>query len=308
MLTVNNLSIEFNRYAKGWQKKTVHPVRDLSLNIPGGSIVAVVGSSGSGKSLLAHAILGLLPHNAKATGDILFKDTQLDPRRIRQLRGREIALIPQSVTSLNPLARVGNQVFRAARLSGKCCTTAARSTDSAFSRYKLHDTVKSFFPFQVSGGMARRVLTATATAGDASLFIADEPTSGLDPLVAKKSLAHLRELADAGKSVMLITHDLDAAVDIADYVAVIYAGTTVEFAPAASFREGSGPMHPYSQALWNALPQQSFSFLKGNQPKDDEPIEGCVFHSRCPLGDATCRASKQPLRTINANQVRCCHA
>lgn len=289
-------------------KKTIRPVRDLSLTIPQGNIVAVVGSSGSGKSLLAHAILGLLPQNARTTGDILFRNHRLDRRQMRTLRGREIALIPQSVAYLNPLARVGKQVFRAARLSGKCCSASAQSTDNAFFRYKLRNAVKSFFPFQISGGMARRVLTATATAGDASLFIADEPTTGLDPLVAKKSLTHLRELADSGKSVMLITHDLAAAVDIADHIAVIYAGTTVEVAPASSFKDAGTPLHPYTQALWNALPQKTFSFLKGNQPKDDEAIEGCIFHSRCPHGDEQCRTSPQPLRTVNANKVRCCRA
>jgi peptide/nickel transport system ATP-binding protein len=308
MLDVKNLSIEFSQYDRKWKKQSVRPVRDLSLNIQTGEIVAVIGSSGSGKSLLAHAILGLLPHNAKLNGEILFKNEQLDDRRIRTLRGKEISLIPQSVAYLNPLARVGKQVFRAARLSGKCSCTASESTNKAFSRYKLQDTVKSLFPFQVSGGMARRVLTATATAGDASLLIADEPTTGLDPRVAKQSLSHLRELADSGKSVMLISHDLDAVLDIADRVAVIYAGTTVEVVQAANFKDNGALMHPYTRALWSALPQQEFTFLKGNQPKDFEAIEGCIFHSRCPQGTEQCRTAEQPLRSVGANQVRCCRA
>ncbi|MCJ2164772.1 MULTISPECIES: ABC transporter ATP-binding protein [unclassified Pseudodesulfovibrio] len=308
MLDVKNLSIEFSQYDGKWKKQSVRPVRDLSLNIQAGEIVAVIGSSGSGKSLLAHAILGLLPHNARLSGEILFKNEQLDGRRIRTLRGKEISLIPQSVAYLNPLARVGKQVFRAARLSGKCCCTASESTNKAFSRYKLQDAVKSLFPFQVSGGMARRVLTATATAGDASLLIADEPTTGLDPRVAKQSLSHLRELADSGKSVMLISHDLDAVLGIADRVAVIYAGTTVEVVPAASFKDNGTLMHPYTRALWSALPQQEFTFLKGNQPKDFETIEGCIFHSRCPQGTEQCRTAEQPLRSVGTNQVRCCRA
>ncbi|QJB56811.1 ABC transporter ATP-binding protein [Pseudodesulfovibrio sp. zrk46] len=308
MLSVRNLSIEFSRYDGNWRKKTIRPVRDLSLDIEAGEIVAVVGSSGSGKSLLAHAILGLLPPNARRQGELIFNGDILDNRRSRKLRGKSIALIPQSVAYLNPLSRVGSQVYRASRLSGKCCCTASKSRDEAFSRYQLKEMVKTMFPFQVSGGMARRVLTATATAGDASLLIADEPTTGLDPMVAKQSLRHLRELADTGKGIMLITHDIDAAVDIADKVAVIYAGTTVEIAPSKSFRNADGLKHPYSQALWNALPQNGFYFLEGNQPLNDMSLEGCVFCERCPKRADNCQTQSQHLRKTGDNQVRCCHA
>jgi len=307
MLTVRNLSIEFNRYGIGWRRKALHPVRDLSIEINHGEIVAVVGSSGSGKSLLAHAVLGLLPGNARTSGDILFRGEPLTSRSIPRLRGRQIALIPQSVAYLNPLSRVGRQVYRASRLSGQCRRTAARSTDTAFARYRLQNEVKAMFPFQVSGGMARRVLTATATAGDAALLIADEPTTGLDPAVAEQSLNHLRELADSGKSVMLITHDLDAAVAVADRVAVIYAGTTVELAPARAFQRQGRLRHPYTRALWDALPQQSFNFVAGNQPMEDRAVEGCVYGDRCPQRAEECR-EPQILRTVGDGQVRCCHA
>ncbi len=307
MLSVRNLSIEFSRYGSGWQRKSIHPVRDLSLDIRPGEIVAVVGSSGSGKSLLAHAVLGLLPGNACATGDILFKGDRLTPRAMSRLRGKQIALIPQSVAYLNPLARVGRQVYRASRLSGRCCQGAARNTDAAFARYRLDGGVKSMFPFQVSGGMARRVLTATATAGDADLLIADEPTTGLDPEVITQSLGHLRELADAGKSVMLITHDIGAAVTIADRVAVIYAGTTVELAGADDFRGKARLRHPYTRALWNALPQQNFRYVTGNQPMEDSTVDGCIYADRCTSRTGEC-AEPQPLREVDNGQVRCCHA
>lgn len=307
MLEVKNLSIEFSRYGAGWQRRTLHPVRDLSLSIDSGEIVAVVGSSGSGKSLLAHAVLGLLPGNAQATGEILFDGEPMTPRTVARLRGRRIALIPQSVAYLNPLCRVGRQVYRASRLSGQCCRDAARSRDHAFDRYRLESGVKSMYPFQVSGGMARRVLTATATAGDADLLIADEPTTGLDPAVARQSLTHLRELADAGKGVMLITHDIDAAVTIADRVAVIYAGTTVELAPTLAFNGGGQLLHPYTRALWNALPQREFQFVVGNQPEEDLVVTGCVYGDRCSARTGEC-GQPQPLRAVNGGQVRCCHA
>lgn len=308
MLQVHNLSVEFSRYGSTWNRKTIRPVRDISLSIDAGKILAVVGSSGSGKSLLAHAILGLLPRNARTTGEIRFRNTLLGSKEIKKLRGRDIALIPQSVAYLNPLSRVGKQVYRASRLSGNCCNSAACNTDSAFSRYHLHNSVKSMYPFQVSGGMARRVLTATATAGNASLLIADEPTTGLDPAVARQSLMHLRELADSGKSVMLITHDIEAAVNIADQIAVIYAGSTVELAPASSFGSEAGLKHPYTQALWNALPQQEFRFLGGNQPMEEDCVDGCVFYARCPKRTERCKTSAQLLLPYGDNHVRCCNA
>jgi len=307
MLSVKNLSIEFTRYGAGLQRRALHPVRDLSLAVAAGEIVAVVGSSGSGKSLLAHAVLGLLPANARATGEILFRNQPVTPHTVARLRGRQIALIPQSVAYLNPLAKVGRQVYRASRLSGQCCRDAFRSTDRAFDRYRLESGVKSMYPFQVSGGMARRVLTATATAGDADLLIADEPTTGLDAAVARQSLTHLRELADSGKGVMLITHDIDAAVAIADRVAVIYAGTTVELAPACAFAGGGRLLHPYTRALWNALPQQNFRYVAGNQPMEDSLVEGCIYAGRCAGRTEECRMP-QPLRAVDGGQVRCCHA
>lgn len=308
MLSVKNLSVEFNRYSRKWERIAVRPVRDLTLDIGAGEVVAVVGSSGSGKSLLAHAVLGLLPKNAVTSGEMTFKGAPLDKRRIHALRGREIALIPQSVAYLNPLSRVGRQVYRASRLSGKCCCTASQSTESAFARYRLGKLVKKMFPFQISGGMARRVLTATATVGEASLLIADEPTTGLDPAMVRESLRHLRELADTGKSVMLITHDIDAAVDIADKVAVIYAGTTVEVADSSSFRVEGGLKHPYSRVLWNALPQNGFQYLEGNQPTNEDCVEQCIFHGRCPNPSDQCLAETQILRPVGEHMVRCCRA
>lgn len=307
MLSVRNLSIEFSRYGSGRQRRTLHPVRDLSLTVEAGEIVAVVGSSGSGKSLLAHAILGLLPKNARVSGEILFQDEPVTARTVTRLRGRRIALIPQSVAYLNPLCKVGGQVYRASRLSGRCRHDAARNTDQAFDRYRLASGVKAMYPFQVSGGMARRVLTATATAGDADLLIADEPTTGLDAEVARQSLSHLRELANAGKGIVLITHDIDAAVRIADRVAVIYAGTTVELAPATAFLGAGQLRHPYTRTLWSALPQQDFRYVAGNQPMEDCLVEGCIYGDRCAGRTEECRRP-QPLRAVDDGRVRCCHA
>lgn len=308
MLDISHLSVTFSRYGKKLRKSTFAPVSDISMHIKAGEILAVVGSSGSGKSLLAHALLGLLPPNALREGRLLFKGSELTDDRMRLLRGREIALIPQSVAYLNPLAKVGRQVFRAARLSGQPSAVAHLRTAAVFRRYALEPQVHAMFPFQISGGMARRVLTATATVGQADLIIADEPTTGLDPKVATKALNHLVELANQGKAVLLITHDLQAAVQTASAVMVVYAGKTLEITSARNFGQPEKLLHPYTRALWNALPQNSFTPLSGNQPTGNHDISGCIFNLRCPVALESCRTMTPVLQKINGSLVRCPHA
>ncbi len=306
MLEVNNLSISFSRYHQGLRRAGITPVSDISLKAAAGEIVAVVGASGSGKSLLAHALLGLLPANAVTSGTIHFKGESLDGPKIDELRGREIALIPQSVTYLNPLSRVGTQVYRAARLSGLEKENATTSTDLTFSRYQLRKEAQQLYPFQLSGGMAKRVMTAAATVGQAQLLIADEPTTGLDPAVAAKSLNHLQLLAEDGKAVLLITHDLDAAVRIANRVVVVYSGKTVETTAATSFHNTEKLLHPYTKALWQALPQNGFVALEGEQPEDFTEA-GCVFAPRCPMASTSCLSVEPQLERVNGSLVRCPH-
>ena len=207
---------------------------------------------------------------------MLFKGEPLTPQRQATLRGKEIALIPQSVSYLDPLMKVGSQVCRAAQLSGLSVADARQAVDSVFSRYGLDSTVKHRYPFQISGGMARRVLVATAAIGRANLVIADEPTSSLNPELVVETLKHLRELATAGKGVILITHDLEAALQIADRIAVFYAGTTLEIAAADDFTRGN-LRHPYTYALWRSLPQNDFIPVAGAQPNPDALPTGCLF-------------------------------
>lgn len=306
MLDVRDLSITFESYARGLRRREVTAIRCLDIEASAGEIVAVVGQSGAGKSLLAHALLGLLPANAAVSGCIRFKDEPLTPQRVERLRGREIALVPQSVAFLNPLLRVGSQIARAARLSGLDLGEAERAAKEALARYLLAPEVSGRYPFQLSGGMARRVLTATATVGLADLLLADEPTNGLDPETAAESLGHLRELADAGKAVLLITHDLAAALGVADRVAVFCAGTTVEVARASDFTGSEGLRHPYTRALWQALPQNGFTLPP--PPASLSTNGGCPFLAECHLRAPGCGDSLPPLRALAGGQVRCCNA
>ncbi len=309
MLSVKNLSVTFTMYDVGLHQRRLTVITQLDLAVAAGEMVAIVGASGSGKSLLAHAVLGILPHNAEISGEMTYQDAPLTPTRQAQLRGKEIALIPQSVSFLNPLQQVGRQVQRAAQLSGLPTGRAKQAQRQIFERYDLVQTVRRLYPFQVSGGMARRVLLATASVGQAQLLIADEPTPGLHPEIVVETLNHLRELANAGKGVILITHDLEAALRVADTVAVFYAGTTVEIAPVTDFQgDGEALRHPYTRALWQALPQNGFTPVPGAQPAPDALPQGCLYADRCPLMTAECQADRPPLRRIRAGQVRCIHA
>lgn len=309
MLTVRNLSVSFTVYDVGLAQKQLAVITDLDVDVQAGEVVAVVGASGSGKSLLAHAILGILPHNAALGGEIRFKGEPLDQRRKEALRGKQIALIPQSVASLDPLMRVGPQARRAAELSGVGGRATAGTVQQTFTRYGLAAAAQRLYPFQLSGGMARRVLVSTAVVGQADLLIADEPTPGLHPNVVAETLGHLRQLADSGKGVLLITHNIEAALQIADKVAVFYAGTTVEIAQTGDFARGPAALrHPYTQALWRALPQNDFTPLSGTQPTPDALPPGCLFADRCPLVTAACRAERPRLRLLRGGMVRCIHA
>lgn len=300
MLEVRDLVVSFQMYGKGFQKKNLEVIHSLSLSVGKGEIVAVVGSSGSGKSILAHAALGLLPHNALVSGDILYEGEPLDEKRRSSLLGREIAYIPQSIDYLDPLMKVGPQVTG---VHG----TRQRQRE-LFEKYRLPRETEKKYPFQLSGGMARRVLISSAVMEQPKLIIADEPTPGLDLQMAMETLIHFRELADQGTAVLLITHDIDLALHVADRIAVFYAGTVVEVAPKEDFLNGKDSLrHPYSKAFLDALPQNAFKPIPGTQPYAGNLPSGCLFADRCPWRDDAC-AGEIPLQTIRNGEVRCVHA
>ena len=307
MLSISNLGVTFTQYDQGLRRKQLTVITDLDLDVQAGEVVAIVGASGSGKSLLAHALLGILPENAAISGTMKFQGETLTPERCRALRGKTIALIPQSVGYLDPLMRVGPQVQRVAQLAGCDRPEAKASANRTFARYDLPVGVRDRYPFQLSGGMARRVLVSTAVVTNAQLIIADEPTPGLHPDVIKETLSHLRELATEGRGVILITHDIEAALQIANWVAVFYAGTTVEIAAARDFSRGN-LRHPYTQALWRSLPQNDFVPVPGNQPSPEQLPPGCLFSDRCPWVTEVCTAKRPQLREVRDGWVRCIHA
>lgn len=312
MLHISNLSVGFRRSDDVRGNRHLEAIRSLHLRLAAGEIMAVIGESGSGKSLLAQALLGILPENATTDGDISFRGHTLQREDLHRLRGRDIALIPQSVAYLNPLRPVGRQVERAAFLAGLREHEARQARETAFVRYGLAPRVSRQYPHQISGGMARRVLTATATSGQAELIVADEPTTGLDQITIRESLGHLRELADNGKAVLLITHDIAAALEVADRVMVLLHGTTVEIASADDFLYDR-LRHPYTRTLWRALPQNDFMDIDDRVPAvcaatGHVPQTGCVHAPRCSLATQPCTESRPKLRELHNGLVRCHHA
>lgn len=303
LLEIHDLSVSFRMYDGALEQKELQVISDLHLTVRPGEIVAVAGSSGSGKSLLASAILGILPGNATLKGQLHYKGQALTPEMQKKLRGTEIALVPQSIAYLDPLMKVGNQA------DGHKKPYPSEKRKSLFKRFSLPENTEKLYPFQLSGGMARRVLVSTALITDAQLIIADEPTPGMSLDQALEALQRFRELANEGKGVILITHDIDLAFEFADRVAVFYAGTTVETAPVADFKTGADALrHPYSKALWRALPQNGFTPIDGFQPYAGNLPRGCLFSPRCPYATAECHEKTPPTQELRGGEVRCFHA
>jgi|HigsolmetaAR204D_1030405.scaffolds.fasta_scaffold00005_53 peptide/nickel transport system ATP-binding protein len=309
LLEVRDLRVSFTHYASGLKLRHLDVIEGLDMTIEEGQITAVIGASGSGKSLLAHAILGILPGGARMSGTIRYKGSALDMKRLEALRGTEIVFIPQSVAYLDPTMRVGKQVRLAAQRAGYGSGALQRQRQ-VFAQYRLEERVERMFPFELSGGMARRVLNAAAAVNDrAKLVIADEPTPGLAEQDVREALLQLRSMADRNCGVLLITHHIEAALSVADRIVVLYAGTMAEEAHRDDFAgDGMRLRHPYTRALWRALPQNGMEPIEGVQPQPGERPDGCLFAPRCPLATGQCRERRPEPRDLRGGMVRCIHA
>ncbi|MFQ6871788.1 ABC transporter ATP-binding protein [Romboutsia timonensis] len=305
ILSVKDLGISFSQYTKGLRRRELEVITNLDIDLYEGEILAVVGSSGSGKSLLAHAILGILPDNATTEGNIIYKGKTLTLKDKEKLRGREIVFIPQSVNFLDPLMKVSKQV----KISIENKEKANKRQRDIFNKYGLDKKVDNLYPFELSGGMARKVLLSTALVSDCKVIIADEPTPGLDEKSLNEALKDFRNIADSGCAILMITHDIEAALKIADKIAVFYAGTTLEIANVNDFKgDGKNLRHPYSKALFNALPQNGFKPIKGSQPMPNELPKGCLFQDRCEYISEKCRLIRPNARMVRDGMVRCLNA
>lgn len=239
MLKVEELSIAFRRYRGFWRQEEQLYLEDISFDLSASEVLAVIGASGAGKSLLAHGLMGLLPDDAIRRGKVFLRG-----QKITQL-GAQIGLVAQEVSYLDPLATIGAQQKWAQRRHQKAL---------ALQDFNLPSNA---YPHEISGGMARRVMIALA--GKPEVLIADEPTSGLDEHCSAQVLRHLRAHADEGGAVLLISHDLRAILPFADRVAVLVEGRLCGLERASAFTgDGAGLQSPQARAFWRALPENGF--------------------------------------------------
>lgn len=306
MLSIENLSVRFAFSGAD----LITAVENASLNIAAGRTVAVIGESGSGKSVMGLAVCGLLPTSARVSGRIVFQERSLldlPANLMGDLRGKRIAFIPQSAgLSLNPTMTCDRQVAEIFEYrQGKTRRTSARLTRDLFGRLSLSPSAAAKYPHLLSGGMRQRVLIAMGLAGTPALLIADEPTKGID-------VYHRQDLIDLfmrmrennpNITVLVITHDICLAERVGDEVAVMYAGKIVEHTKASRFF--AEPLHPYSRALLQAMPQRDLLPIPGSAPSPFARPRGCVFHPRCTYSMARCGQLDPPTSGCDDNLVRC---
>jgi peptide/nickel transport system ATP-binding protein len=298
-------------------------VDGVSLSIERGETVGLVGESGCGKSLTGLSILRLVPRPAGyvAGGSIRFNGRDvlaMTGPQVRDYRGGQVAMIFQEpMTSLNPVLSVRTQLVEAIRRHDDE-VSRAEAADRAVEALRRvgmpHPSERlGEYPHQLSGGMQQRVMIAMALACEPALLIADEPTTALDVTVEAQILDLLRELqSDLGTAILFITHDLAVVAEMADRVAVMYAGKIVETAPAAVLFEGEGPKHPYTQALLRCRPSrerraQRLESIGGRVPRPSEFPAGCRFCTRCPHAFEPCPDIEPPLDPTGPDHAVACH-
>lgn len=301
------------------EEKIIVAVDGVSLSVPEGGTLGLVGESGSGKSVTCLSVLKLLAERGRIlSGEVMFGGRNiltLGQDEMQKLRGDEIAMIFQDpMSSLNPVKRVGWQIAEALviheSLDGK--TAEARAID-LLDQVGIPDPKMRAraFPHQLSGGMCQRVMIAMALACKPKLLIADEPTTALDVTIQAQILRLLRQLTDeTGTAVVLITHDLGVVAEVADEVAVMYAGRVVETAPVAALF--SDPRHPYTKGLLESLPSRSMRgarlpMIEGAVPAPEKYPAGCRFAPRCARASDMCSASAPFLIKGQVRRFACHH-
>lgn len=307
LLSVRHLSIAFTQYVKGLAQTDLKVVSDLSIDIHEHEIVAVLGSSGSGKSLLAHAIFGILPANAIVKGNIKYRGEVLTPELQEKLRGDKLSLIPQSVNYLDPLMTVQDQAIGLTE-NDEEKEVQIKKQREIFNKYGLDESVDKLYPFQISGGMARKVLISTALLNNPDTIIADEPTPGLDEKSVEETIETLISLKEKGVGMLIITHDINAAMKMSDRIAILYLGRVLEITDTENFSgEGEKLLHPYSRALYRALPEINFEFTGGHQPSYTNIPKGCPYQENCPNKTDVCIEKQPPLEKIGTTTIGCYH-
>ena len=313
LLSVKNLKVNFYTSAG-----TVKAVDGISFEIAKKEIFALVGESGCGKSTTALAIMRLIPYPGKITeGSIVFENKNLlnaSEDEMAKIRGKKISMIFQNpLTSLNPVYRVGNQVAEAIVLDNIPKKAAWNKVIELFKGVKIPDAEERVYsyPHELSGGMRQRVMIGMMISREPSLIIADEPTTALDVTIQAQIIKLLSELRDTLEtSILLITHDFGVVAELADRIAVMYAGKIVEMGDVYQIFEN--PLHPYTGMLIDALPRITkregrLKEIPGSVPNLVNPPLGCRFHPRCPLKKEICNIKEPSLVEIEKGHFVACH-
>ena len=314
LLSISNLRTTFRS-----DMGEVAAVDGVDLSVARGRTLGIVGESGCGKSVLSLSVMRLVPPAGRiAAGRILFGGTDLltlPPDEMRAIRGSRIAMIFQEpMTSLNPVFTAGDQITEAMRTHDRTASTAALRSRAieALARVRIPAPERRFdeYPHQMSGGMRQRVMIAMALACAPDLLIADEPTTALDVTVQAQILDLLRDLQQqTGMAIILITHDLGVVAEMADEVAVMYAGRVIERAPGPAIFDS--PQHPYTLGLLGSIPKieetrDRLLEIEGTVPAPFDLPSGCRFHPRCVFAEPACAVAEPELREIDPGHRAAC--
>lgn len=319
METTKELLIQVRDFSLTYKTRLgpLSAVDHVSFDLYKGEIVGLVGESGCGKSTLGKALLRMMPPQAVTSGEILFKGENIlafDERSIRDFRGRCVSMIFQDpMTSLNPVQRVDQHLIEAIQVH-EPRTPVEAALDRAralIGRLGIQERRLKDYPHQLSGGMRQRVMIALGLVLNADLIVADEATTSLDVIVEAKLLDQFRELRDTlGVSILLITHNIALVAEIADRIAVMYAGQMVEIGPV--FDVFDAPRHPYTRGLLASVPtvsldeRQELFKMPGEPPNLTHPPSGCRFHPRCPHAMPICAEREPALLPVAPNHLVHC--
>ena len=306
LLRVSDLAVSFSQGGTD-----IVAVRTVGFAQHAGETLAILGESGSGKSILGAAIAGLLPPTARVSGSIAFDGDdvlRIDPRSRAHMLGRAIGFIPQSAgLSLNPLQTGFAQVEEVfSRVNGDSLVKARAHAEALWSALGLSPVDAKLHPHRLSGGMRQRVLVAMGLAANPRILIADEPTKGLDEKLRAETVTVFREIRRLRPrlALLIITHDLEIAEQLGDAVGVMYAGVLVEQADARLFFRS--PRHPYSRGLLEASPARGMIPIPGKPPQPGDEATGCPFVSRCARASAIC-AAELPSNQSQEQRLLCHH-
>jgi len=297
--------------------RTVHAVNGVDLDLAAGEVLCILGESGSGKSVTLRALMKLLPKTAKVTGEIQVagRDVQaMNEGQLADFRGGDVAMIFQEpMTALDPVFTIGRQIAETVQRHEGASRSAADARALELLELVQIPSAKrrlSAYPHELSGGLRQRAMIAVALACRPKLLLADEPTTALDATVQIQVLLLLRSLQEKlGMGVVFVTHDLGVAGEIADRVAVMYAGKVVEEGPVGALM--AGPLHPYAKGLLGAtvhagMRGKRLTTIPGAPPMLDKVPTGCAFAPRCAEVIEGCQAGVPPLREIvPGRQARC---